>query len=88
MVIKESKTIPVERWTGEVPEEAKMMRRMIKADCQAVPDLIAYKRYVHVRKHRIYMEFCPYGDLATLSLNYERFRFVNRIFKLLYSPER
>ena len=58
------------------------MRRMNQAGCQAVPDLIAYKRYVHVRKHRIYMEFCPYGDLAMLNLNYKRFRFVTGISKL------
>ena len=74
MVIKESKTVSVELWTGEVPEEVLMMRRMNKTDCYTVPALIDYKRYVHVRKHRIYMEFCPYGDLATLGLNYKRFR--------------
>ena len=85
-MIKESKTIPVERWTGEVPEEVKMMRRMNQAGCQAVPDLIAYKRYVHVRKHRIYMEFCPCGDLAILNLNYKRFRFVTNISKLFVFP--
>lgn len=82
IVVKESKTTPVEKWTGEVPEEVKMMRRMNKTDCEAVPDLIAYKRYKHVRKHRIYMEFCPYNDLATLSLNYKRFRFVDPQIKL------
>lgn len=77
MVIKESKTVPVERWTEKVPEEVKMMRRMNNTGCQAVPQLIAYKRYMHVRKHRIYMEYCPHGDLAALNLNYKRFRFVN-----------
>lgn len=76
-MVKESKTIPVERWTGEVPEEVLMMRRMNKTDCQAVPHLIDYKRYSHVRKHRIYMEFCPHSDLAKLDLNYKRFRSVN-----------
>lgn len=77
IVIKESKTIPVEKWTGEVPEEVKMMRRLNKTGCQAVPKLIAYKRYMHVRKHRIYMEYCPYGDLVTLNVNYKRFRLVD-----------
>lgn len=77
IVIKESKTIPVGIWTGKVPEEVKMMRRMNKTDCQTVPELFAYKRYMHVRKHRIYMEYCPHSDLATLNLNYKRFRFVN-----------
>ena len=76
-MVKESKAVPVEDWTGEVPEEVKMMRRLNKTDCRAVPKLIAYKRYNHVRKHRIYMEFCHYSDLATLNLNYKRFRFVH-----------
>lgn len=87
-MIKESKTASAERWTGKVPEEVKMMRRMNNTNCQAVPKLIAYKRYIHVRKHRIYMEFCPYSDLATLSLKYKRFRFVNtRIYAFVYSPD-
>ena len=77
MVVKECKTVPIDKWTGEVPDEVKMMRRLNKTDCPAVPNLIAYKRYMHVRKHRIYMEFCPYSDLATLSLNYKRFRSVH-----------
>ncbi len=86
MVIKESKTIPVQLW-GEVPEEVKMMRRMEKTDCQAVPKLIAYKRYAHVRKHRIYMEYCPYSDLDVLDINYKRFRFVNPDLQaFLHSP--
>ena len=89
IVIKESKTIPVERWNGEVPDEVQMMRRMNNTNCQAVPKLIAYKRYMHVRKHRIYMEFCPHSDLATLNLNYKRFRFVNpHLQAIWYSADR
>lgn len=65
-----------------------MMRRMNKTDCYAVPNLIDYKRYMHVRKHRIYMEFCTYGDLATLSLNYKRFRLVDPYYQaFLHSPD-
>lgn len=89
MVVKESKTVPIERWTREVPEEVKMMRRMDNTNCQAVPKLIGYKRYLHVRKHRIYMEFCPHSDLATLSLNYKRFRFVKpHLLTVSYSADR
>ena len=80
IVIKESKTMPIDRWNGQVPEEVKMMRRMNNTDCQSVPDLITYKRYMHVRKHRIYMEYCPYSDLERLNLNYKRFRLVNPYF--------
>ena len=76
-MIKESKTVSRETWTGQVPEEVKMMQRMKKTDCKVVPELITYRRYMHVRKHRIYMEFCPYSDLAALNLRYKRFRSVN-----------
>ena len=80
IVIKESKTVPLKQWTGEVPEEVKMMQRMNNTNCEAVPELIAYRRYMHVRKHRIYMEFCPYSDLEALNLKYKRFRFVKPCF--------
>ena len=74
MVVKESKAFHPQEWTREgVPKEVKMMRRMNKTDCQAVPNLIGYKRYVKVRKHRIYMDFCPYGDLQFLNIKYKRF---------------
>lgn len=63
-----------------------MMRRMNNTDCQAVPRLIDYKRYMHAKKHRIYMEFCPYSDLATLGLNYKRFRFVNPCSQVFLHP--
>lgn len=76
-MIKESKTESSEKWTGEVPEEVRMMKRMNNTNCEAVPELIAYRRYIHVRKHRIYMEFCPYRDLAALNLRYKRFRLAN-----------
>lgn len=77
IVVKESKTLPVETWNQGVPEEVKMMQRMNNTSCPAVPKLIAYKRYMRVRKHRIYMEFCPYSDLAALGLNYKRYRYVS-----------
>ena len=86
MVIKESKAFDAQEWIREgVPEEVKMMRRMNKTDCQAVPNLIGYKRYVKVRKHRIYMEFCPYGDLEFLNIKYKRFWSVHHISKPLKS---
>ena len=84
MVIKESSPIRAQAWTNEgVPEEVKMMRRMNKTDCHAVPNLIGYKRYVRVEKHRIYMEFCPHGDLEFLNIKYKRFWSVYNMSKLL-----
>ena len=86
MVVKESKTN--ENWTEKVPDEVLMMRRMNKTGCRAVPDLIGYKRYMHVKKHRIYMEFCPHSDLAMLDLKYKRFRFVSPYLQSFsYSPD-
>ena len=86
MVIKESGACQAQEWTRQgVPEEVKMMRRMNKTGCQAVPNLIGYKRYVKVRKHRIYMDFCPHGDLEFLNIKYKRFWSVYHICESLDS---
>ena len=82
-MIKESLEEPAHDWNSDVPEEVKMMQRMKKTGCQSVPELIDYKRYIHVRKHRIYMEFCPYKDLFELNLNYCKFRLVHPPSRLL-----
>ena len=59
------------------------MRRMNKTNCPAVPKLIGYKRYVKARKHRIYMDYCPHGDLEFLNTKYKRFWSVQYISKPL-----
>ena len=59
-----------------VPREVKVMSELNKANCHAIPRLFKYKRYPHVYKHRIYMEFCPYKDLEVLCSRYSRFKFV------------
>ena len=63
-----------------------MMRRMNNTRCHAVPKLIAFKRYVRAKKHRIYMEFCPYSDLTALNVNYKRFRFVSSHPQVPFCP--
>lgn len=57
-----------------VPNEVKIMAKLNKTRCHAIPRLFNYKRYPHVHKHRVYMEFCPHGDLAVLQSRYARFR--------------
>ena len=53
------------------------MSKLNKTRCHAIPRLFGYKRYKHVFKHRIYMEYCPYKDLSVLLRRYSRFRFVH-----------
>ena len=59
-----------------VPDEIKVMSKLNKAKCHAITRLYNYRRYPHVYKHRIYMEFCPHNDLDRLIKRYTRFRFV------------
>lgn len=59
-----------------MPMEVKMMRKMAETDCPSVVGYIAYRRYLHDQVHRIYMEYCPHGDLRRLYRRYRRFRFV------------
>ena len=77
MVVKEE-VYAKEDWTEykEVPNEVKVMSRLNKAKCHALTRLINYKRYPHVYKHRLYLEFCPHNDLDKLIKRYSRFRFV------------
>ena len=62
--------------SSKVPGEVKIMSKLNKARCQAIPRLFNYRRYKHVYKHRMYMEYCPYKDLSVLITRYRRFRFV------------
>lgn len=62
-----------------MPMEVKMMRMMEETACPSVVRYIAYRRFLHDQVHRIYMEYCPYGDLRRLYKRYRRFR--------LYMPE-
>ena len=53
-----------------------MMRKMDGTKCPSVVRYIAYRRYLHDQVHRIYMEYCPHGDLRRLYKRYRKFRFV------------
>ena len=80
MVVKEE-TYEKKYWKDhedvrDVPAEVKVMSKLNKANCHAITRLIDYKRYPHVYKHRMYMEFCPHNDLDRLIKRYSGFRFV------------
>lgn len=59
-----------------MPMEVKMMRKMEETGCPSVVRYIAYRRFLHDQVHRIYMEYCPHGDLRRLYKRYRMFRFV------------
>lgn len=72
------------------------MRKMEETRCPSVVRYIAYRRFLHDQVHRIYMEFCPHGDLKRLYRRYRKFRFVCRLVRngfevlnlsRLYMPE-
>ncbi|KAK0509162.1 hypothetical protein JMJ35_008533 [Cladonia borealis] len=60
-------------WEPEKPEEVRIMEKMKTTKIRGLVRLINYKRYHRKRIHRIYMEFCPYGDLSRLIERYRRF---------------
>lgn len=83
-------------WRSEMPMEVKMMKKMEATKCPSVVRYIAYRRFLHDQVHRIYMEFCPHGDLKRLYRRYRKFRFVHRLVRTgfevlnlsrLYMPE-
>ena len=59
-----------------VRPEVKIMSKLNKKHCHAIPRLFNYKRYPLVWKHRLYMEYCPFRDLSGLRSRYNQFRFV------------
>ena len=86
MVIKEEWFMK-EQWDSNeeirgVRPEVKIMSKLNKKRCHAIPRLFNYKRYPLVGKQRIYMEYCPFQDLSVLRSRYGRFRFVT-IYKLI-----
>ena len=80
MVVKEE-VFTKEGWDLEeeirgVRGEVKVMSKLNKKHCHAIPRLFNYKRYPLVYKQRFYMEYCPFQDLSVLCSRYSRFRFV------------
>lgn len=74
MVIKQMTGGSRNKWKRKMPDEVKIMKKMNKTNCPGVVCLKTYKRYLHARVHRVYMEYCPHGDLKRLVDRYRRFR--------------
>lgn len=62
------------KWNPMVPNEVRIMKLMNKTHCRGVVRLRAYRRYCHKKVHRLYLRYCPHGDLRRLIERYRRFR--------------
>ena len=74
MVVKQIGARKSGKWDANMPAEVRIMKLMNEVNCPSVVRIKAYRRYPLLRIHRIYMEFCPYGDLRKLYKRYRRFR--------------
>ncbi|KAL8774081.1 MAG: hypothetical protein Q9209_001189 [Squamulea sp. 1 TL-2023] len=54
------------------PAEAKIMEDLRDRPNNGSVRLIGYRRYPKIMAHRLYMEFCQYGDLESLIIRYRR----------------
>lgn len=71
MVVKQTRKIPGYEWESLKPDEVKCMEYLKKAKAsEYVVNLRGYRRYPRREVHRIYMEYCPYGDLDKLIKEY------------------
>lgn len=61
-------------WDPAIPQEVKIMYHMHETDCAGAIEIRGYKRYLRESIHRIFMEYCPHGDLRRLYKRYRRFR--------------
>ena len=68
-----------------MPMEVKMMKKMEETECPSVVRYRAYRRFLHDQVHRIYMEYCPYGDLKRL---YKRYKSLGLFVHALGSTSR
>ena len=74
MVIKQIGPTKNGDWNAKVPTEVQIMEEMRKTGSAGVVELRGYRRYRHHQMHRIYMEFCPHGDLRRLYKRYRKFK--------------
>ena len=63
-------------WDYNKPQEVEVMELLNKRESPGILEYRAYRRFLTQRRHRIYMEYCPYGDLYDLRKWYKRHRFV------------
>jgi len=77
MVIKQSHGGLNYKWDPKVPNEVRIMKLLNKTHCRGMVRLRAYRRYCHKKVHRLYLRYCPHGDLRRLIDRYRRFRQVD-----------
>ena len=69
-------------WKPRLPREAKIMMAMRKTNCISALRLRKYRRYPYQHCHRLYLEYCPYGDLSILIDRYRRHRQVDHLVSI------
>jgi len=75
IVIKETKEDIWEMNGGDRElHEARILRKLKPANCPNIIRLINYKRFSDVTTHRLYLQYCPHGDLEKLAKRYRRWR--------------
>ncbi|KAL8957775.1 MAG: hypothetical protein Q9193_005040, partial [Seirophora villosa] len=83
VVIKQIGKEPGHPWDPDIPSEAVVMEEVRKylTGNTGIVDFRAYKRYPRREVHRLYMEYCPHGDLHQLIREYRaKKRFVPTVF--------
>lgn len=75
MVIKENmRERERGEWDPHVPNEVYVMQRLNLANCPRIVRLLDYKRFPTAQTHRLYLEYCPHGDLRKLYKRYKAWR--------------
>jgi len=75
MVIKENmRERETGSWDRERPNEVYIMQRLKEVDCPSIVKLLSYRRFPQWETHRIYLEYCPHGDLRKLYKRYKAWR--------------
>ncbi|KAI4116391.1 MAG: hypothetical protein LQ345_003177 [Seirophora villosa] len=83
LVIKQIGKEPGQPWDPDIPQEAVVMEEVRKylTGNTGIVGFRAYKRYPRREVHRLYMEYCPHGDLHQLIREYRaKKRFVPTAF--------
>ena len=65
-------------WDSQIPHEVLVHFEINAVECDTIVRIRSYKRYPHQQIHRIYLEYCPYGDLRKLYKRYRQFRYVTQ----------
>lgn len=72
IVVKQIGKEPGLPWNSDIPNEAVVMEEVRKhlTGNTGIVHFRAYKRYPRREVHRLYMEYCPHGDLHQLIAEY------------------